>query len=121
MVLLSSSTSLKLYHSMFWHILLWHLEIISKRCKVFYPTDYPCISEERNILICSYMMLSAEDFSCYSVKDTFSILCALFYFQRMTAMVTHNILHPFGNCLHQIPLMTVPISTHSFTHTFLHL
>lgn len=82
--------------------------------KLSYPTGCLCISKEINLFIWSCMILKIF----LAIKHTFSILGALVYLQNWTVLIIHNILHPFRNCLHKIPLMTAPISTHSFTHTF---
>lgn len=82
--------------------------------KLFYPTGCLCISTGRDLFIWSYMTLKIF----LGIKNTFSILGALVYFQSWTVLIIHNILHPLRNCLHKIPLMTAPISAHSFTHTF---
>lgn len=97
--------SLKLLHCMLWGINTapgQHSRVTK------FSIDYPRIS--------FYLIWSWRFFLC--VKYTFSILGTLFYFQSWPVLVIHNILHPLGNCLHKIPLLTVPISTHSFTHTF---
>lgn len=90
------------------HILIWQLEIISKIYKDFCHTDQPCIAKEGSVLILPHLMSRLFLASLLNTR----------YFQSWTVLVIHNIFYPCWNCLHKIPLMTVPISTHSFTHSF---